>query len=120
MAASEHLLRFVQNYWTITTNIKLSSSCFVVCCGFELNRSTTIAELNSAYVFEMPLGMKTRRESNNDRKLVREMLELHLCDNCHKCNKGKLKCLPSHVRSSETLILFKNNFKTHLFNLPSH
>ena len=63
------ILIFLQNYWTITINIKLSSTCSVACSGFEWNISTVI-RLNSSYVFENAAGngnKKTRSESNSAR-----------------------------------------------------
>lgn len=49
----------------------------------------------------MPLGIKTRSESNTEKKSVKELLGLNLCDNCYKCNEERLKILTSNVDESK-------------------
>ena len=66
-------------------------------------------------------GRVSLRSSDTISFIIPRTSRVHYEDRSfHACGSRTWNDLPSHVRSSETLTLFKNNLKTHLLNLPSH
>ena len=66
-------------------------------------------------------GRVSLRSSDTINFIIPRTRRVHYGDRSfHACGPRTWNDLPSHVRSSDTLTLFKNNLKTHLFNLPSH
>ena len=66
-------------------------------------------------------GRVSLRSSDTINFIIPRTRRVHYGDRSfHACGPRTWNDLPSHVRSSETLTSFKNNLKTHLFDLPSY